>query len=171
MPWRLPTLDISIGICPAGAHAWGISFARSARAVASVFVRFHGIASLDHPHFDADNPSQMHQITSVRMSSSERTMPGFDETYYRRAYPDLDGFEGNLLDHYLELGWKQGRDPSAGFSTNGYLSVNPDVMESGMNPLVHFLKYGLSEGRRGWERRLGAPAAQPLTAQERAPQV
>lgn len=50
--------------------------------------------------------------------------------------------------HYLVVGAAEGLDPSQRFSTRAYLKANPDVRESGENPLVHFLLFGLSEGRR-----------------------
>ena len=65
------------------------------------------------------------------MALSTRSMPGFDEAYYLRSYPDVAQFGGTPLEHYLEYGWKEGRDPSAGFSTDGYLAVNGDVRENG----------------------------------------
>jgi serralysin len=53
----------------------------------------------------------------------------------------------NPLDHYRSVGWKEGRDPSAGFDTLGYLAANPDVAAAGVNPLDHFLQFGIDEGR------------------------
>jgi hypothetical protein len=35
----------------------------------------------------------------------------------------------------------------AAFDTLGYLAANPDVAAAGMNPLDHFLQFGLYEGR------------------------
>ena len=55
--------------------------------------------------------------------------------------------------HYEAVGWKEGRDPSAGFDTLGYLAANPDVAAAGINPLDHFLQFGIYEGRAGGQRR------------------
>src|SRR6185436_19612413 len=44
-------------------------------------------------------------------------------------------------------GWKEGRDPSAFFDTSYYLASNPDVAQSGVNPLVHYALYGWKAGR------------------------
>lgn len=76
-------------------------------------------------------------------------MPGFDREYYLEHNRDAISIGENALKHYLEVGWKQGRDPSAGFSGQRYLAWNPDVAEAGLNPLVHYLNYGLAEGRLG----------------------
>ena len=45
------------------------------------------------------------------------------------------------------FGWREGRDPSAGFDTQGYLAANPDVAAAGLNPLDHYLQCGVYEGR------------------------
>lgn len=71
----------------------------------------------------------------------------FNETFYLSAYPDVrtSGIDG--LDHYLNNGWKEGRDPSPAFSTDGYLAKYPDVAAASINPLIHYLENGQSEGR------------------------
>ena len=53
----------------------------------------------------------------------------------------------NPLDHYMNFGFKEGRDPSGDFDTNAYLAANPDVAAAGINPLEHFLLFGGHEGR------------------------
>ncbi|MDE3748605.1 Rossmann-fold NAD(P)-binding domain-containing protein [Methylobacterium radiotolerans] len=77
-------------------------------------------------------------------------VPGFDATFYLVANPDVRAAGIDPLRHYMEHGWKEGRDPSAGFSTSGYLAADPDVAASGRNPLLHFLNDGFSEGRGGF---------------------
>jgi hypothetical protein len=52
-----------------------------------------------------------------------------------------------LLNHFSSVGWRQGRDPNANFSVAWYLYAYPDVAASGMNPLVHYLRWGKSEKR------------------------
>ena len=70
----------------------------------------------------------------------------FDSTYYGVQRPGLIGFP-TLARHYLEDGWREGLNPSPMFDTRSYLAVNHDVRASGMNPLVHFLRFGKAEGR------------------------
>ena len=45
------------------------------------------------------------------------------------------------------FGWHEGRDPSVGFDTTSYLAAYPDVAAAGVNPLVHYLRFGDTEGR------------------------
>ena len=82
----------------------------------------------------------------------------FDETYYLRTYPEVADYQFSPLEHYLFIGWRLRYDPSAEFSTDGYLNANPDVSAIRMNPLLHFLQHGLAEGRKGWDRRAGSRA-------------
>lgn len=72
----------------------------------------------------------------------------FDRAYYLNTYPDVAQAGIDPIRHYLETGWKEGRNPSAGFNTTLYLKVNTDVEEAGLNPLVHYLRFGRQEGRR-----------------------
>ena len=41
----------------------------------------------------------------------------------------------------------RGRDPSVGFDTTSYLAAYADVNAAHVNPLTHFLQYGIHEGR------------------------
>ncbi|WP_313899300.1 hypothetical protein [Methylobacterium sp. J-078] len=97
-------------------------------------------------------------LRKPRPSAVDSHLPGFDEAYYRLWYPDVAQFGGTPLQHYLRHGWREGRDPSAGFSGNGYLTANPDVRAERINPLTHFLKRGLAEGRTGWHKDPTSPA-------------
>ena len=52
---------------------------------------------------------------------------GVDPTWYLRTYHDVAAAGVDPVSHYLEHGWREGRDPRADFSTRGYLSANEDV--------------------------------------------
>lgn len=78
----------------------------------------------------------------------------FDPAYYLFNNPDVAAAGQNPLDHFLERGWKEGRDPSRDFSLADYLELNPDVAAAGVQPFVHFLTQGRGEGRVA-VRRLG----------------
>jgi hypothetical protein len=70
-----------------------------------------------------------------------------DANFYRQAHHDLTYVELNPPMHYGVSGWREGRDPTPWFSTEGYLALNPDVAEAGANPFVHYLRRGFREGR------------------------
>lgn len=63
----------------------------------------------------------------------------FDEKYYLLRYPDVRFADVDPLQHYLTIGWKEGRSPSAQFDIDAYLQNNPAVKSSGNNPLVHYI--------------------------------
>ena len=71
----------------------------------------------------------------------------FSAQWYHRKYPDVQAARVPALDHYLEWGWKEGRQPNPNFDTAWYLDKNPDVAQSGAEPFSHFLRYGIREGR------------------------
>lgn len=52
----------------------------------------------------------------------------------------------NPLNHYLNIGWRQGLNPSIQFNTSFYLSEYPEIKDFG-NPLIHYLMHGQQEGR------------------------
>lgn len=88
-------------------------------------------------------------------------LPGFDPIYYLYWYTDVRAAGLDPLHHYLNFGWREGRDPSAGFSTTGYLAANPDVAKAGINPLLHFVNFGIAEGRGGHAKDGAAPTPRP----------
>jgi lipopolysaccharide biosynthesis protein len=75
------------------------------------------------------------------------TQESFDESYYLEKNPDVVNSDITPFEHFLNYGWKEGRDPSADFSTEKYLSGYPDVLTADMNPLYHYIVWGKAEGR------------------------
>lgn len=69
-----------------------------------------------------------------------------DLAFYRAIYSDLPA-ELDPLWHYRVQGWREGRDPAAWFSTEAYLTVNPDVRRLRIDPFFHYLTRGRYEGR------------------------
>lgn len=74
----------------------------------------------------------------------------FDEAYYRAQLASPLPASMSAATHYLHHGWLQGLDPGPLFSTSRYLWRNEDVRLAGTNPLLHYLKEGLADGRRAW---------------------
>jgi hypothetical protein len=71
----------------------------------------------------------------------------FDRDWYLVAYPDVAAAGVEPLEHFFDLGWREGRDPGPGFATSAYLKANPDVARTAINPLFHYIEFGRSEGR------------------------
>jgi hypothetical protein len=71
----------------------------------------------------------------------------FDPDHYLAVYPDVQAAGLDPLEHYVQSGWREGRDPSTEFSTSYYLSANPDVAAVEINPFAHYVLAGRSEGR------------------------
>ncbi|SEA28919.1 hypothetical protein [Alkalimonas amylolytica] len=70
--------------------------------------------------------------------------------------PDWYGQQAGLMfvdaaaawQHYDGQGWRQQLEPSRYFSTAWYLQQYPDVATSGGNPMLHYLQFGIHEGRK-----------------------
>jgi glycosyltransferase involved in cell wall biosynthesis len=83
----------------------------------------------------------------------------FDATWYQERYPDVGGIDP--LDHYLTDGWIEGRSPGPNFDGAWYLAAYPDVASAEANPLVHYLRHGISEGRYTRSAALGQREIDP----------
>jgi hypothetical protein len=69
----------------------------------------------------------------------------FDIEFYRKTNSNVT--TENAITHYLKIGGFNGRNPSLYFDSDAYLVAYPDVVQSGLNPLVHFLRHGRREQR------------------------
>lgn len=78
----------------------------------------------------------------------------FDSDWYTKQYPDVIKSSLPALEHYLEYGWKIGRNPSPSFDTSYYLKNNIDVLKAGINPLLHYVQNGKNEGRTSKATRI-----------------
>ncbi len=67
-----------------------------------------------------------------------------DPEWYAVAGP-LPG--DDAVAHFLDHGWREGRQPNPYFAPDWYLRQNPDVQRAGVNPLLHYLRYGEAERR------------------------
>ena len=62
----------------------------------------------------------------------------FDGAWYRERYPDVAAAPIDPATHYLNIGFKEGRDPGPCFSTSDYLRQNPDIAEFWPEPAGSF---------------------------------
>lgn len=72
----------------------------------------------------------------------------FDVEYYLNNNQDIKLSKVTLINHYIEHGAKERRNPNERFDTNYYVTQNLDVKECNINPLYHYIRYGFFEGRR-----------------------
>ena len=75
----------------------------------------------------------------------------FDPAWYLAEYPDVAKAGVDPLDHFLKKGWREGRNPSAGFDTLDYLKSYPAVARARENPLLDYLRDGRRRGRTARE--------------------
>lgn len=71
----------------------------------------------------------------------------FNKKWYLQQYPEVRNSSLSPLKHYLQKGWKEGKNPSERFDTNRYLKAYSDVKKLNINPLVHYILHGKKEGR------------------------
>jgi hypothetical protein len=71
----------------------------------------------------------------------------FDPDYYLRNNPDVAAAGRDALAHFMEFGWREGRNPSSRFDAQGYIRTYRDVADAEVNPLTHYILHGASEGR------------------------
>jgi GT2 family glycosyltransferase len=76
----------------------------------------------------------------------------FDPAYYLVNNPDVRRADIDPLWHYVNFGWKEGRNPSASFSVNYYLNKYSDVNAANINPLIHYIRYGRREQRNSTDK-------------------
>lgn len=95
--------------------------------------------------------------------------PHFDATYYLSKNRDVADAKLNPLVHFVDYGWKEGRDPSPSFWTAYYISKYPEA--KGTNPLLHFALEGKARGYRSnpvgtesWARPVAPTEEQWLNA-------
>lgn len=76
----------------------------------------------------------------------------FNEAWYLDTYQDVaaavqTGGLSTGYQHYMAFGWAEGRAPAPWMNATAYLTNNPDVAQAGVNPLMHYLAFGIHEGR------------------------
>lgn len=99
----------------------------------------------DKPIFD----DVLHDTSSFTDTELEEIIRmHFDSDLYLRSNQDVTNFGLDPVRHYVNHGWKEGRDPSRLFWTRFYLTENPDVEVSEQNPFFHYIRHGRWEGRR-----------------------
>jgi GT2 family glycosyltransferase/glycosyltransferase involved in cell wall biosynthesis len=107
-------------------------------------LKYYAAQAVGALHAD-ENPLEHYVRTGAQVGWSPHIL--FDARYYADAYGPSIG-ERNPLVHYLGEGSRLGFDPNPFFVSAQYLEANPDVRDSGMNPLVHYACAGGDEWMR-----------------------
>ncbi len=103
----------------------------------------------------------------VRHGHKENRNPNkfFNTKLYREKYLNAED-NINPLHHYITNSSSHNCKTSDFFDGHYYLSNNPDVLKSGMNPLVHYLRHGIKEGRKaipvGTIKAMGSSNLSPI---------
>jgi glycosyltransferase involved in cell wall biosynthesis len=71
----------------------------------------------------------------------------FNVDYYQQHYPEFRSRIADAIWHYCIRGWREGNNPSPDFDTQFYLTSNPDILEAGLNPFLHYIVTGKAERR------------------------
>ncbi len=83
-------------------------------------------------------------LSNLRYYFTLRNSGLFDANWYSKGPHSYPGKKMPII-HYLVSGAPRGKDPSPSFCTEKYVECNPDVTESGMNPVAHHLLHGKTE--------------------------
>lgn len=95
------------------------------------------------------------------------TLLGYDDEHYQNPYAYVDDGTQTAQEHYLTVGWREGRNPSAEFDTVFYYMSISGLSNPEMCPLLHFNSAGgqLPRNRaEALERGLPDPDAEELVA-------
>jgi glycosyltransferase involved in cell wall biosynthesis/septal ring factor EnvC (AmiA/AmiB activator) len=86
-------------------------------------------------------------LEGIAPSDIERISTTFDRTYYLAMNPDVRASGDDPFEHYMSVGWKEGRDPCPDFCTIFYLLQAVDLAAANINPFVHWVLHGIQENR------------------------
>jgi hypothetical protein len=119
-------------------------------------------------------------LTGEASAARAMVAQAFDAEFYLDANPDVTASGRDPVEHFLTIGWREGRDPTRDFSVDDYLELNPDIAAAGLNPFAHYVAAGQSEGRSsrhqlGFQQqmiaRLKPVSERRVAAEHRAGQV
>ena len=69
-----------------------------------------------------------------------KTSPLFNQKWYLSQNPDVKAKKIGAAKHYVKYGWKEGRNPSLEFNTIEYIKKYPEILQSKLNPIIHYIQ-------------------------------
>ena len=94
----------------------------------------------------------------------------FDTGWYAVHYPQVCHSTWHPIDHYLKWGAREGLNPGPRFNGQAYQDADPEIRRRGMNPLLHYIDAGWSDGRAvpAPDRGPGGPPGEGTAAWSRS---
>ncbi|WP_072858660.1 rhamnan synthesis F family protein [Loktanella atrilutea] len=78
---------------------------------------------------------------------SQQGPAGFDTAFYLQANPHIDHRNWRPCDHFMQVGWKDGRRPNPDFDVVWYEQTHGHTYDAAtVNPLLHYRKTGAALG-------------------------
>jgi hypothetical protein len=108
--------------------------------------------------FRASEPDAQRRFMTETVRILETHM---DRGFYLKTYADVAKAGIDPARHYAEHGWREGRNPTAWFSTTAYVARHPELVDEDVNPFVHYL---LVDGRKPDPATSTETAAAPTPA-------
>jgi len=96
--------------------------------------------------FVVQPPEDVARLRAQQFTALEAD-PLFDAEWYLQRHADVARSGMRAIDHYLQAGAFEGRNPGPEFDTMAYYRANPDVARAGWPALAHYLMYGRAAGR------------------------
>ena len=88
-------------------------------------------------HAVAPRDTLLRHYLARRLSGTVSPLPEFDAAYYLATYTDIAQAGVDPFEHYLNWGFREGRNPSAQFDTRFYVQRYLDGDRT-QNPLLHY---------------------------------
>lgn len=85
----------------------------------------------------------MRERSKRRHVDKDAILPLFDEQWYVAHGPS---FEGDALEHFITVGWREGRNPHPLFDVSFYVRQLPAGLPAHSDPLSHFWEIGAEQG-------------------------
>lgn len=137
---RIPSLLHSILVCISGG-----STVSSKSSGGMYYLRSEGGGTYLSIKIASSLSEKLIATRAILDATAVRKSALFDENWYYSRHHDVASAKMDAAIHYAQCGWREGRDPGPHFSTSGYLRSRPDVRLCGMNPLLHFERFGKYE--------------------------
>jgi glycosyltransferase involved in cell wall biosynthesis/GT2 family glycosyltransferase len=91
------------------------------------------------PLLSASDRPKRHFSNQIRLITESGL---FDHAHYARQFKPVLSPKTNLIAHYVNEGWRHGKNPNALFSVTFYLMRNQELAAEGIEPLSHYIEVG-----------------------------